>query len=70
MPVRTVEQLKGRESAIKKKLAEKGESMDAGRKRRAKKQLRRTQRRRRKMVAAAAARAPKAAEGAGAGTPG
>ena len=66
MPVRTVEQLKAREAALGQKLAEKGPSMEAARKRQVKKKLRRTQRRRRKMVAAAVRRAPKAAEGAGA----
>jgi len=47
MPRKTVEQLKAKTAALKKKLAEKGASMDPVKVRKVKKKIRRVQRRRR-----------------------
>lgn len=60
MSVATIESLKDRTAALKKKLAEKGAKMDAPAQRRLKKNVRRAQRRRRKMQAAVARKAGKA----------
>ena len=47
MPRKTAEQLRQKTAALKKKLADKGASMDAVKVRKAKKKIRRVQRRRR-----------------------
>jgi hypothetical protein len=57
MPVKTMDQLVKRTAALKKKLAEKGGSMEAKAVRGLKKRIRRSQRRRRKMAATVARRA-------------
>lgn len=54
MPQKSAEQLKQRTAALKKKLAEKGASMDAAKVRALKKKVRRAQRRRRALTARAA----------------
>ncbi len=51
MPAPTLDQLKQRETALKRTLAEQGESMDPAKRRGTHKTLRRTQRKRREMVA-------------------
>lgn len=60
MPVRTVEQLKQKESGLKKALAGQGQTSDVGKRRRLRKRLRRTQRRRRRLVARAPRATPQA----------
>ena len=62
MPSPTLDQIKHREAALKKALAEQGESMDPAKRRSAGKKLRRAQRRRREMVVHAARIAPKPKE--------
>ena len=65
MALRTVEELKQREAALKDKLARQGGSLDAPKLRTLKKKIRRTQRRRRTLVALAerhASRSSKPAE--------
>ena len=59
MPVPTAEQIKKRESSLKKTLAEQGESMEPAKRRLAKKKLKRVQRKRREMTLQAARRATK-----------
>jgi hypothetical protein len=60
MPAKSVEQLKQRTAALRKKLAEKGSKMEGAAVRKLKKSIRRTQRRRRKFVATEARRAKSA----------
>lgn len=60
MSVATIETLKTRTAALKKKLAEKGARMEGPAVRRLEKNIRRAQRRRRKMEVAAARKAGKA----------
>jgi len=62
MPVKSVEQLKQKAAALRKKLAEKGSKMEGAAVRNLKKSIRRTQRKRRKIVAVEARRAAKSAE--------
>lgn len=62
MPVKSVEQLKQKALALRKKLAEKGGKMEAPAVRKLKKNIRRTQRLRRKIVATEARRSTKSAE--------
>ena len=59
MPTPTVERLQGREAAISKNLADKGDQLDAVKRRRLSKRLRRVQRKRRKLAAEKARHAPK-----------
>ena len=59
MPVPNLEQIKQKESSLKKTLAEQGESMEPAKRRLARKKLKRAQRRRREFVVQAARRAPK-----------
>ena len=54
MPAKNVETLKTRTAALKKKLAEKGASMDDAAKRGLKKKIRRAQRKRRSLQSVAA----------------
>jgi hypothetical protein len=54
MSAKTIEQLKVKTVALKKRLAEKASTMDGAKVRDLKKRIRRTQRRRRKMATAAA----------------
>ena len=54
MPAKTPEQLRQRAAALKKKLAEKGESLDGEKRRALAKKVRRVQRKRRRLVATAA----------------
>ena len=62
MPVKSVEQLKQKATALRKKLAEKGSKMEGAAVRKLKKSIRRTQRRRRKFVADQARRDAKNAK--------
>ena len=62
MPTMTIEKLDARAKRLKKKLAEKGDTLDGAKVRALGKQIRRAQRRRRKMAATAARVAGKAAK--------
>jgi predicted nucleic acid-binding Zn-ribbon protein len=62
MPMTTVDKLDARAKRLKKKIAEKGASLDPAKVRDLKKRVRRAQRRRRKLTAAAARVAGKAAK--------
>ena len=61
MPGKSAEQLKQKTAALKKKLADKGASLDQAKVRAMKKKIRRVQRRRRGMEARAKRLAPKPA---------
>lgn len=54
MPAKTPEQLRQRTAALKKKLADKGASLEGAKVRALKKTIRRVQRKRRRLVASAA----------------
>ena len=59
MPIMNVDRVQKRVAALKKKLAEKGDSLDAGIRRSMKKRLRRAQRKGRRLATEAARLAPK-----------
>jgi hypothetical protein len=62
MPAKSAEQMKQKAAALRKKLAEKGKTMEVAAVRKLKKSIRRAQRRRRKIVADQARRAAKPSE--------
>ena len=59
MPVPTVDQIKKKESSLKRTLAEQGESMEPAKRRHVRKKLKRAQRKRRDILVQVARRAPK-----------